>query len=105
MIKGYVTFKYSEKNILKLGEIISNLLFGKEDMFKGLETYLRDEIPFIYTENFAGCYLGIMQNPEILDMFSLEVIDISNGESNTIDLTDRLILYLKKSSELEIVLP
>lgn len=105
MIKGCVTFNYLEKDILELGRIISNLLFGKKDAFKGLENYLRDEVPFIYTNNFIGCYLGIMQNPENLDVFSLEIVDISNdNESNTpVDLTDRLIFYLKKCPEIRII--
>ena len=103
MIKGCVTFKYLEKDILKLGRIISNLLFGKKDVFKGLETYLRDEVPFIYTDNFIGCYLGIMQNPENLDVFSLEIVDISNDNNSPVDLTDRLIFYLKKCPEIRIM--
>ncbi len=105
MINACVVFRYSEKDILKSGRIISNLLFGKEDMFKGLETCLRDEVPFIYTDNFAGCYLGIMQNPECPNVFSLEIVDISNdnGDNSHVDLTDRLMSYLKKCPEIEII--
>lgn len=105
MIKGNVTFKYLEKDILKLGEIISNLLFGKAGAFKGLNTYLRDEVPFIYTDNLIGCYFGIMQNPDDLYVFSLEVVDILNDNNCkvSIDLTERLILYLKKCPEIEII--
>ncbi len=104
MIKACVVFKYSEKDILKLGRLISNLLFGKADMFKGLETCLRNEVPFIYTDNFAGCYLGIMQNPENPDVFSLEIVDISNydGNNSHIDLTDRLRACLKQCSEIQL---
>ena len=84
MIHAAIIFRYAEKDILKIGRIISTLLF------KGLEEYLRDEVPFIFTDNFLGCYLGIMQNPDEIDLFCLEIVDVRNKESD-INLTERLL--------------
>lgn len=104
-IKGVVLFKYSKRNILEVGNILSKLIFDKDEMFGGLENYLRDEVPFIYTDNFLGFYLGIMQNPEELDLFSLEINDIVCNVNNQIDidLTNRLKYYIGQHSEFEII--
>ena len=87
---------------MKVGRIISTLLFKTPNMFKGLEKYLRDEVPFIFTDNFLGCYMGIMQNPEETDLFCLEIVDVLNKGSD-INLTERLLYYIKDCSQIELI--
>lgn len=103
--KGEVIFKYFEKDIIKVGNILSKLIFDKEGMFYGLVNYLRDEVPFIYTDNILGFYFGIMQNPEELDLFSLEINDVlyKGNAQYIIDMTDRLKFVIKQSPEFEII--
>jgi len=102
MIRAEITFRYAERDILKVGRIISTLLFKTPNMFKGLEKYLRDEVPFIFTDNFLGCYMGIMQNPEETDLFCLEIVDVLNKGSD-INLTERLLYYIKDCSQIELI--
>ena len=102
MIRAEITFRYAERDILKVGRIISTLLFKTPNMFKGLEKYLRDEVPFIFTDNFLGCYMGIMQNPEETDLFCLEIVDVLNKGSD-INLTERLLYYIKDCSQIEFI--
>lgn len=102
MIRVEITFRYAERDILKVGRIISTLLFKTPNMFKGLEKYLRDEVPFIFTDNFLGCYMGIMQNPEETDLFCLEIVDVLNKGSD-INLTERLLYYIKDCSQIELI--
>lgn len=102
MIRAEITFRYSERDILKVGRIISTLLFKTPNMFKGLEKYLRDEVPFIFTDNFLGCYMGIMQNPDETDLFCLEIVDVLNKGSD-INLTERLLYYIKDCSQIELI--
>lgn len=102
MIRAEITFRYAERDILKIGRIISTLFFKSPNMFKGLEEYLRDEVPFIFTDNFLGCYLGIMQNPDETDLFCLEIVDTLNKGSD-IDLTERLLYSIKDCSQIELV--
>ena len=102
MIRAEIIFRYAEKDILKIGRIISTLLFKTPNMFKGLEKYLRDEVPFIFTDNFLGCYLGIMQNPDEIDLFCLEIVDVISKGSD-IDLTERLLYYIKDCPEIELI--
>jgi hypothetical protein len=60
---------------------------------------------FIYTDNILGCYFGIMQNPEELNLFSLEINDIlyKGNDQYIIDMTDRLKFVIKQSPEFEII--
>lgn len=102
MIRAEITFRYVERDILKVGRIISTLLFKTPNMFKGLEEYLRDEVPFIFTDNFLGCYMGIMQNPDETDLFCLEIVDVLNKGSD-INLTERLLYYIKDCSQIELI--
>ena len=102
MIRAEITFRYTERDILKVGRIISTLLFKTPNMFKGLEKYLRDEVPFIFTDNFLGCYMGIMQNPDETDLFCLEIVDVLNKGSD-INLTERLLYYIKDCSQIEFI--
>ena len=102
MIRAEITFRYAERDILKVGRIISTLLFKTPNMFKGLEKYLRDDVPFIFTDNFLGCYMGIMQNPEETDLFCLEIVDVLNKGSD-INLTERLLYYIKDCSQIELI--
>ena len=102
MIRAEITFRYAERDILKVGRIISTLLFKTPNMFKGLEKYLRDEVPFIFTDNFLGCYMGIMQNPDETDLFCLEIVDVLNKGSD-INLTERLLYYIKDCSQIEFI--
>lgn len=102
MIRAEIIFRYAEKDILKIGGIISTLLFNAPNMFKGLEEYLRDEVPFIFTDNFLGCYLGIMQNPDETDLFCLEIVDVLNKGSD-INLTERLLHYIKDCPQIELI--
>lgn len=102
MIRAEIIFRYAEKDILKIGRIISTLLFKTPNMFKGLEKYLRDEVPFIFTDNFLGCYWGIMQNPDEIDLFCLEIVDVLSKGSD-IDLTERLLYYIKDCPEIELI--
>ncbi|PXZ06290.1 hypothetical protein DKK70_09890 [Gilliamella apicola] len=103
--KGNVIFKYSEKDIIKVGNILSKLIFDKEEMFYGLDNYLRDEVPFIYTDNILGFYFGIMQNPEQLDLFSLEINDVlsKGNDQHIIDITDRLKFVIEQFPKFEII--
>ena len=87
---------------MKVGRIISTLLFKTPNMFKGLEKYLRDDVPFIFTDNFLGCYMGIMQNPDETDLFCLEIVDVLNKGSD-INLTERLLYYIKDCSQIELI--
>ena len=102
MIRAKITFRYAERDILKVGRIISTLLFKTPNMFKGLEKYLRDDVPFIFTDNFLGCYMGIMQNPDETDLFCLEIVDVLNKGSD-INLTERLLYYIKDCSQIEFI--
>lgn len=102
MIRAEITFRYAERDILKVGRIISTLLFKTPNMFKGLEKYLRDDVPFIFTDNFLGCYMGIMQNPDETDLFCLEIVDVLNKGSD-INLTERLLYYIKDCSQIELI--
>ncbi len=102
MIRAEITFRYAERDILKVGRIISTLLFKPPNMFKGLEKYLRDDVPFIFTDNFLGCYMGIMQNPDETDLFCLEIVDVLNKGSD-INLTERLLYYIKDCSQIEFI--
>lgn len=102
MIRAEITFRYAERDILKVGRIISTLLFKTPNMFKGLEKYLRDDVPFIFTDNFLGCYMGIMQNPDETDLFCLEIVDVLNKGSD-INLTERLLYYIKDCSQIEFI--
>ena len=93
-------FKCYKKNIEEIWEILSEIIFKDKNKFYGLEKYLRDEIPFIFTDNFLGFYLGLTQNPEDLNSFCLEIIDIDFQTSGVeIDLSDRLKFYISKCSD------
>ena len=103
-IFGKVFFKCYEKNIEEIGEILSEIIFKDKNKFYGLEKYLRDEIPFIFTDNFLGFYLGLTQNPEDLNSFCLEIIDVDFQTNRVeIDLSDRLKFYISKCSDFIIV--
>ena len=74
-IYGNVFFTCDKKDLTAVAEIVSEKLTSKKDSFGGFENYIRDEIPTVYTNDFLGLRIIVMQNPDETDQFSIEIMD------------------------------
>jgi len=72
---GSVFFTYEKRDLTAVAEIVSERLTSKKDSFGGFENYIRDEVPTVYTDDFFGLRIIVMQNPDETDQFTVEILD------------------------------
>lgn len=74
-IYGSVFFTCEKRNLTAVAEIVSERLTSKKDSFGGFENYIRDEVPTVYTDDFLGLRIIVMQNPDETNQFAVEILD------------------------------
>ena len=105
-ITGTVNFECANTDIAHVGNIVSEKLIGEMNQLDGLEEYIRDEVPTIYSKDILGLRIILMQNPEDKTQFQIEVLDRMNliinndtQEYKDVDISDRILELLKGCSE------
>ena len=106
-INGTVNFECAKADLRYVAKIVSKRLTGQEDQLKGFENYIRDEVPTVYSDDFLGLRIILMQNPEEENQFQIEISDrmdilskIKLSQLPFIDVSDRLYALLKDCPEL-----